>query len=999
MAPNQGNAGLKPAASLTKTGPQIERNLGNDDPHFSCKGETVVVGANKLRIQFKASPVVGPPSTTSAKKSAFDSAWATLLANKHKLDPQEICSTLADRFPDVDFNIAQQEGHKARLAAKKCCFDINPNSGHGPQATGWLDSDGRRVPHHLMTPDPGTRPPRVAYVAFTSFCDPTDVDPTMTLELTGIAPFRADYSYKLPQTTVPQAASDLPVQRNLLDSLEGIPPAGTPHLNRLATLDSAHNHRNPGRIPTYRGPLNFIENQEAFNNLLGPSPDPLIIDPDNYNYFSDDTTISALFETFAADLELHTVHQHLRHAYVGSESPSDQYQDRQVIAAKIRATTMDETQARAINVTAIASVEDFFQALYKIAGDLQDANDGINIAHHFLAHLPDSIRRKMHSATPPYELPASSDLATRTAQLQAMNVIRRIALRHEVCVKEEAISMQRAIELTLSQRPGPVTPTNAPISQAAMPVNTFVSQAETTLLRYTPRDPRTLPPHLLGQPTGDTPPLASMRATGTTTAFPDAYEAPFPPGRDQPVPHGGFGQPNGICYFCWGTGHAFRNCPCRENLSVEKERDALITFRANFKYMRPNHIRRDSVPVSSNFATPPSRQFNLPPPSDPAPGHYAPDPRTFAPARGGPQYRGRSFNSNSAPIGVVQVPAFSVSPHCRPLPIDIARGLPHIPFPLGLDPRNPTMVNFLFDTGSSVTIGKKSLHLSIAAHYPQIVQDIIIATTTNYYTALTLTGAVGDQVTAAETQLDTVIIYKTPFPGLFLHVGLGDGVTINSILGRHHINLWQLWQVAPNVLSSSVLGTTFDIVDREPVLMHALPPVPVLQQALPPRVSFAPGHAQGCPQAPHTWSANRQAVPGTSLLRHNPAAAPSPLIVELPATATDFVHATSVPALDPVTFLIDTGSSVTIATSVPALDPMNSQSDTATSPTIGAPVAAAAAIEVPVPVTPSVLATEPAKEVSTLCDKPPSPAPIDLYPPSSPGLPSRPLVPRSPELE
>jgi hypothetical protein len=168
---------------------------------------------------------------------------------------------------------------------------------------------------------------------------------------------------------------------------------------------------------------------------------------------------------------------------------------------------------------------------------------------------------------------------------------------------------------------------------------------------------------------------------------------------------------------------------------------------------------------------------------------------------------------------------------------------------------------------------------------------------------------------------------------------------------------------------------------------------------LPPRVSFAPGHAQGCPQAPHTWSANRQAVPGTSLLRPTPAAAPSPLIVELPATATDFVHATSVPALDPVTFLIDTGSSVTIATSVPALDPMNSQSDTATSPTIGAPVAAAAAIEVPVPVTPSVLATEPAKEVSTLCDKPPSPAPIDLYPPSSPGLPSRPLVPRSPELE
>ena len=153
---------------------------------------------------------------------------------------------------------------------------------------------------------------------------------------------------------------------------------------------------------------------------------------------------------------------------------------------------------------------------------------------------------------------------------------------------------------------------------------------------------------------------------------------------------------------------------------------------------------------------------------------------------------------------------FQTSPNTllKPMPLDIDNGLPAVAMSFG-SPDTPLQKQISFtchiDSCAAMNTGNMLVHQWIITNYPDIVANYVCYNDKSPFQPIQLLCAlketsISHQHTQAEidaaNSLTAVVRYKTPYTltstnkPCFLSFGLGDNVTVNSIIGLPQLKLW-----------------------------------------------------------------------------------------------------------------------------------------------------------------------------------------------------------------
>ena len=142
----------------------------------------------------------------------------------------------------------------------------------------------------------------------------------------------------------------------------------------------------------------------------------------------------------------------------------------------------------------------------------------------------------------------------------------------------------------------------------------------------------------------------------------------------------------------------------------------------------------------------------------------------------------------------------------RPMPLDIDNGLPAIEFPFG-QPNRWDYISFTchIDSCAAMNTGNLLVHKWIITSHPEMVIDFTMYNNTNPFQPVQLLCALkNDDSTDGHTQAEldvasslcAIVRYRTPFffektgKPCIISFGLGENVTVNSILGLPQLKLW-----------------------------------------------------------------------------------------------------------------------------------------------------------------------------------------------------------------
>jgi hypothetical protein len=156
----------------------------------------------------------------------------------------------------------------------------------------------------------------------------------------------------------------------------------------------------------------------------------------------------------------------------------------------------------------------------------------------------------------------------------------------------------------------------------------------------------------------------------------------------------------------------------------------------------------------------------------------------------------------------------------RHMPLDLDNGLPGILVRLGTTDTNEIGIHTHIDTCAAMSTGNLLVHQWFITTYPQCVAEYIQYDDSNPFEPIKLSCAIED-LTAAEAlhgKLTAIVRYNTRYVDtkgqpITISFGLGEGITVNSIIGLPTLRHWKMnLCLSDNTMMAPTLRTRFDIV-------------------------------------------------------------------------------------------------------------------------------------------------------------------------------------------
>ena len=653
-----------------------------------------------------------------------------------------------------------------------------------------------------------TPPPKTAETAavsvlrkmFASGGNPSQLDlssPLMLKALTSIVNTSTDRQ--------PTGDVFTPLRRNLFPG-DAAHQSASPSVRRYLTNAAS------ATLPSYCGPLDFLDSQAHFDNVF-PSSDrqPIYSLRTSRAYMSSTAEpdgVETAIQACLSECRMLVFKSVIRLDYLGHHNFSSA-DHLQLTVQRIRLLRLKSNDRGVSTNGNPDTLFDKYLALIPLLPATHVNIWGINLFSQFWATLGDELTRRIMQL-PRYIAIASTTfdlttMATKDRQMNALRELRSLAVESWNATQDDKRSM-RAMFQELSSNS---TRNNNRSNSHHLDSSSHVSSAEATMARYSPSETSPSP------------------AIQTNYQHP-ASSAPDGPPSDYPPDFRG-------CLGCGGADHVFRSCPMRRDPAT------LERFHRNFniKFNRPQREqppRRDS-PYAGHAPRPPGSPPAFDRSATPSAGRGSDRNRPawmtqqlHSRTDGPPAATRDSDPSQSPPKRPRNYTLFvrscqhqvSTRPALRPMPLRVDNGLPHVRLELG--PSSDATLSVLFDSGAALSSGYLPYHLWIMRENPEIVASFERFDDSNPFEPIKLGGAIrhpDDYSESMHGQLTAIIRYKTPYlahDGSPIHIsfGLGNDMTVNTILGMPVIK--DLGMV-PNFRTRSVVcddsPATFDIAYHE----------------------------------------------------------------------------------------------------------------------------------------------------------------------------------------
>ena len=422
------------------------------------------LGRSTKQIQLSLIPFPDSSSDPLDKARAFDYCKRQLETNKYKFEYNEFSAFLTQQIPgSCNAALSQVETFGNTLRAS--FFDITNLNGLSFQ-----HSDGSKVDQAYLTKPAGERKEDISLFEVKAVVDPSRYTPHGVVLTNLIRPFTTVYRLKLPQETVSttpgQAVAtgystprkklkydELPVSNNGNPDFTGI---GLPQghdliedydievihkLNsqKFAVLkDRSEEHEknlsslihqtprlagvlsnNASTITTYTGAYDFMTCQESFDKTF----------LDRTSVGDDNTSHEKAIEKFIDLCMLEVLFQLVRLDYVGDSETSLTSSTEQLttLICKIKMGSLHDPP-KADEPT---NPDALFDRFMEYATQLEDDTStwGIVLAQQYRAALPNEYVDDIAANDPSYKLPNPALLTTKDSQLNALRVIRLVAIK------------------------------------------------------------------------------------------------------------------------------------------------------------------------------------------------------------------------------------------------------------------------------------------------------------------------------------------------------------------------------------------------------------------------------------------------------------------------------------------------------------------------------------------------------------------------------------------
>ena len=193
-----------------------------------------------------------------------------------------------------------------------------------------------------------------------------------------------------------------------------------------------------------------------------------------------------------------------------------------------------------------------------------------------------------------------------------------------------------------------------------------------------------------------------------------------------------------------------------------------------------------------------------------------------------PQYSQENSKRSRLFITTAQIFNQATSTLLRPMPLDIDNGLPAIEFPFGR-PNKWDYVSFTchIDSCAAMNTGNLLVHQWIISSHPEMVVDFVMYNNSNPFQPVQLLCALKNSKESevhTQAELDVanslcaIVRYRTPFfynktgKPCIISFGLGDNVTVNSILGLPQLKEWNADMLfSKNLLVATNIDQTFSL--------------------------------------------------------------------------------------------------------------------------------------------------------------------------------------------
>ena len=163
------------------------------------------------------------------------------------------------------------------------------------------------------------------------------------------------------------------------------------------------------------------------------------------------------------------------------------------------------------------------------------------------------------------------------------------------------------------------------------------------------------------------------------------------------------------------------------------------------------------------------------------------------------------------------------------MPLDVDNGLPGIELWFGNNEKDEISFICHMDTCAAMNTGNLSVHKWLMTSHPHLVAEYIQFDDTNPFEPLRLHCAVEDlsKTESMHGKLTAIVRYwlryKNGGRNVILSFGLGDSVTVNSIVGVPTIKEWKcIFDFESHELVARGLNTKFPLVYE--ATTHGLPP-------------------------------------------------------------------------------------------------------------------------------------------------------------------------------
>jgi hypothetical protein len=562
-------------------------------------------------------------------------------------------------------------------------------------------------------------------------------------------------------------------------------------------------------LPTFCGPLNFLDSQALFDSVFPVTNRKPIIalrlpTPNSSISTLGTDEVDTAMQTCLSECRMLVFIAMIRLDYIGHHNIGSA-DHLQMTVKRIRNLSLK------FNVRGVAvdgnpdMLFDKYLALIPLLPATHVNIWGINLFSQFWSSLGDDLTRRI-AQLPRYVAIHQSifdltTMSTKARQMTALRELRSLAVESWNALQDDKRNMRAMFrELSSSGR----------ASNHFTESSTNVSSAEATMQRYSSDD------------------LPSSSAVQTYYQHP----SPAPSG-----PASDFAPDFRGCLGCGGAEHVFRSCPMKSDpATIER-------FHRNFniKFNRPGRPPERSSRRDRDSSYGPSTTFQPPPGSPPAFGQAMIPGAGRGAHRNQPAWLSHQHHSRTSPVPPVHpdpetrpsppkmprnYPLFvrscqqqvAASPPLRPMPIRVDNGLPHLRLHLGLS--SAATLSVLFDSGAALSSGYLPYHLQIMRDHPEIVAGFERFDDSNPFEPIKLGGAIrhpDDYNESTHGQLTAIIRYKTPYVDhdghpIRISFGLGNDMTVNTILGMPIIK--DLGMI-PNFRARSVIcedsPATFDI--------------------------------------------------------------------------------------------------------------------------------------------------------------------------------------------